>query len=193
MFISTSEIGHLTSCYLCMTWLNWSLNLHTRLWTNSYLIPIQHTSLIFNECLFHLCNCACLNVMCVYSYIWIKPKRFLIILFVFGSVFRHSLFLSFVLTLFFNVSSLFLCWKIRVRVFHESFATWLRVAKLKNAFLAVFGHQAVAFASWPLAKCLDQLFHGYFVSFWSKTPHMTLLWLHLLQTLFFKASTSKPN
>ena len=33
MFISTSEIGHLTSCYLYMTWLNWSLKLHTRLWT----------------------------------------------------------------------------------------------------------------------------------------------------------------
>ena len=43
MFISTSEISHLTSCYLCITWLNWSLKFHTRLWTNSYLIPTHNT------------------------------------------------------------------------------------------------------------------------------------------------------
>ena len=43
MFISTSEIGLLTSCYLCMTWLNWSLKFHTRLWTSSYLIPTHNT------------------------------------------------------------------------------------------------------------------------------------------------------
>ena len=27
----------------------------------------QHTSLMFNECLFHLCGCTCSNVMCVCS------------------------------------------------------------------------------------------------------------------------------
>ena len=27
----------------------------------------QHTSLIFNECLFHLCDCMCSNVICVCS------------------------------------------------------------------------------------------------------------------------------
>ena len=27
----------------------------------------QHTSLIFNECIFHLCVCTCSNVMCVCS------------------------------------------------------------------------------------------------------------------------------
>ena len=43
MFISTSEIGHLTLCYLCMTWLNWSLKLHATLWTNSYLILTHNT------------------------------------------------------------------------------------------------------------------------------------------------------
>ena len=43
MFISTSEISLLTSCYLCMTWLNWSLKFHTRQWTNSYSIPTHNT------------------------------------------------------------------------------------------------------------------------------------------------------
>ena len=140
--------------------------------------------------------------MCVLNHIWIKPKRFLIILFVFGSLFLFFIFLSlivfnFVLNLFFNVSSLFLCWKTGVRVFHELFVTWLQVAKLKNAFLVIrqwisqVAHESLT--SWPLEKCPDQLFHGYFMSFWSKTSHMTLLWLHLPQALFSKASTSKPN
>ena len=31
MFISTSEIGYLTLCYLSMTWLNWSLKFYTGL------------------------------------------------------------------------------------------------------------------------------------------------------------------
>ena len=93
---------------------------------------------MFNECLFHLCDCTCSNVMCVCSIICGSNWKvfFFIILFVFGSVFHHSLFLGFVPSLFINVSSLFLCWKTRIRVFHELFATWLWVAKLKIAFLA---------------------------------------------------------
>ena len=86
--------------------------------------------------------------LCVLKLIMVESKRFLIILFSFESDFIiHFFFLSFVLTLFFNVSSLFLCWKTGVKVFHESFATWLRVMKLKNAYLAIFGHQAVCFSS----------------------------------------------
>ena len=27
----------------------------------------QHTSLMFNKCIFHLCGCTCSNVICVYS------------------------------------------------------------------------------------------------------------------------------
>ena len=41
--ISISNIGHLTSCFLCMTWLNWSLKIYARLWTNSYLILTHNT------------------------------------------------------------------------------------------------------------------------------------------------------
>ena len=68
IFISTNEIDHLTSSYLCMIWLNWSLKFHTRLWTKFILdTHIQHTSLMFNEYLFYLRDCTCLNVMCVHS------------------------------------------------------------------------------------------------------------------------------
>jgi len=41
--------------------------------------------------------------VCVLNLIWINPKRFLIILYVFGSDFYHSLCSCLVFTLFFNV------------------------------------------------------------------------------------------
>ena len=40
------------------------------LWSKDYSTldsHTQHTSLMFNECLFHLCVCTCSNVMCVCS------------------------------------------------------------------------------------------------------------------------------
>ena len=38
MFISIIEINHLISYQLCVTWLNWSLKLHSSLWTIPHLI-----------------------------------------------------------------------------------------------------------------------------------------------------------
>ena len=35
----------------------------------------QHTSLMFNVYLFHLCDCTCSNVMCMLNYLSIKPKK----------------------------------------------------------------------------------------------------------------------
>ena len=35
----------------------------------------QHTRLWFNECLSHLRDCTCLNVMCMFQYLMIKPKK----------------------------------------------------------------------------------------------------------------------
>ena len=35
----------------------------------------QHTRLWFNECLSHLCDCTCSNVMCMLKYLMIKPKK----------------------------------------------------------------------------------------------------------------------
>ena len=46
------------------------LIIETSLWSKDYSTfdtHTQHTSLMFNEYLFHLCDCTCLNVMCVCS------------------------------------------------------------------------------------------------------------------------------
>ena len=44
------------------------LIIEASLWSKDYFTldsHTQHTSLMFNECLFHLCDCTCSNVMCV--------------------------------------------------------------------------------------------------------------------------------
>ena len=51
---------------------------------------------MFSEYLFDLCDCTCLNVICVCSIpCWSNPKIFLSVLFVFGNDFCHSCFESF--------------------------------------------------------------------------------------------------
>ena len=75
ILMSTSEIGYLTLCYLCMTWLNWSLKVYSRLRTIPHLIHTQHTCLMFNKYLIHLLDCTCLNVMCVRSIIYCSTQK----------------------------------------------------------------------------------------------------------------------
>ena len=43
MFIYIIEIDHLISYQLCMSWLNWSLKLHSGLWTIPHLILTHNT------------------------------------------------------------------------------------------------------------------------------------------------------
>ena len=54
------------------------LIIETSLWTKDYSTfdtHTQHTRLLFNECLFHLCNCTCWNVMCILNCLSTKPKN----------------------------------------------------------------------------------------------------------------------
>ena len=47
-------------------------------WTKDYSTfdtHTQHTSLLFNECLFYLCDCTCSNVMFMFNCLSIKPKN----------------------------------------------------------------------------------------------------------------------
>ena len=54
------------------------LIIKTSPWTKDYSTfdtHTQHTRLLFNECLFHLCDCTCSNVMCILNCLSIKPKK----------------------------------------------------------------------------------------------------------------------
>ena len=54
------------------------LIIEASLWTMDFSIfdsHTQHTTLLFNECLFHLCDCTCSNVMYLLNYLLIKPKN----------------------------------------------------------------------------------------------------------------------
>ena len=54
------------------------LIIEASLWTMDYFtfdIHTQHTRLLFNECLFHLCDCTWSNVMCILKCLSIKPKK----------------------------------------------------------------------------------------------------------------------
>ena len=70
------------------------LIIESSLWSKDYSTfdtHTQHTSLMFNEYLFHLCDCTCSNVMCVCSTICgSNQKDFCFFLFAFGSDLYHS-------------------------------------------------------------------------------------------------------
>ena len=70
-----------------MSWLNWSLNLHIRLRTISFLIPTHITHVYVQECHIHLCNCTWLNVFHILNFCWSNTKIFLSILVIFGKSF----------------------------------------------------------------------------------------------------------
>ena len=70
-----------------MTWLNWLLKFHTRLWISSYLTT--HTSHKFNVqwMLISFVCCMCSNVMCILNCLLIKPNFFFIVFYMFLKVF----------------------------------------------------------------------------------------------------------
>ena len=84
MFISIIEIVHLISYQLCMTWLNWSLKLHSSLWTIPHLILTHNTQdfvqiMLISFVIVHVQMwCVCSNTC------WSNPKRFLSVLYVFS-------------------------------------------------------------------------------------------------------------
>ena len=54
------------------------LIIEASLWSKDYFTlntHPQHTRLWFNECLSHLCDCTCSNVMYMLKYLMIKPKN----------------------------------------------------------------------------------------------------------------------
>ena len=99
MLISIIEIVHLTEYQLCMTWLNWSLKLHSGLRT------IPHLILTHNTQDFDSINTSLICVI-VHVQMWcVNPKRFFSVLYVFESDFITFMLLVFVQNAFLCFSS----------------------------------------------------------------------------------------
>ena len=74
------------------------LIIETSLWTKDYSTfdtHIQHTRVLFNKCLFHLCDCTSSNVMCMLNCLSIKPKKIFEYFICFLKVFLYFYVLSF--------------------------------------------------------------------------------------------------
>ena len=64
-------------------------------WTKDYSTVnthTQHTRLLFNECLIHLCDCTWSNVMCILNFLSIKPKKIFEYFICFGKCFYAFVF-----------------------------------------------------------------------------------------------------
>ena len=139
--------------------------------------------------------------VCVLNYIQIKPKRFLIILYVFGSDFYHSLCLCLMLTLFFIVLSKFSAEK-QVSEFlatHSSYSREQRVLatrfgdspshKIHSRIYIKWFHDSLAtyLTTRQSRNTHKQLFKGFFVG------NLFLNLSHPLLNRSFNIFTSKPN
>ena len=124
-----------------MTWLNWSLKLHSKLRTIPHLIYIytQHTFLMLNKYLIHLFDCTCLNVMCVYSSIYGSNQKYFWSFYMYLEVIFITLCVHVLCLHCFSLLKHVLCWKTGVRIFGYSF--WLL------SWVASFGY-----SFWRLAQ-----------------------------------------
>ena len=91
MLISIIEIIYLISYQLCMTWLNWSLKLHSGLRNFSHLILTHNTQDFDSMNAYLICVIVHVQMWCVCSNTcWLNAKRFLSVLFVFETDFILS-------------------------------------------------------------------------------------------------------
>ena len=104
------------------------------------------TSLLFNECLFHLCDCTCSNVMCILNCLLIKSKFFFEYIICFWKCFYAFVFWVFVQIAFFMFFI--------KNYFKDIFARSLRVSSsLENELGKKWKHQMS-----------NRNFHDYFMS-----------------------------
>ena len=82
------------------------LIIEVSLWTKDYFTfdtHTQHIRLMFNKCLFHLCDCTWSNVMCLLNCLSIIPKKIFEYFICFLKWFYAFMFLSFCVNCIFNV------------------------------------------------------------------------------------------
>ena len=121
-----------------MTWLNWSLKLHSRLRTISHLILTQNTQDFCSMNAYFICVIVHVQMWCVYSIACrSNPKKFLSILYFFLKCFYAFVFLSFCSNYIFHVFHQKLLW----RHFREKLATklfpqkWVKAKYWKHKIL----------------------------------------------------------
>ena len=123
--------------------------------------------------------------VCVLIFRWIKPKRFLIILYVFGSDFYHSLCSCNMLTFFFffflNCLSMFYVEKTSVRIFGYLF-WWLASREIQSRFLMT--HFGDLQAARPSHKVTQNVLvtHSWLAS--HETPRISFLKSFFMGNLF---------
>ena len=96
MLISIIEIDYLISYQLCMTWLNWSLKLHSGLRTIPHLTLTHNTQVFDSMNAYLICVIIHVQMWCVCSNTWwSNPKRFFSVFFFFWKWFYTFLVLIF--------------------------------------------------------------------------------------------------
>ena len=131
------------------------LIIEVSLWSKDYSTldtHPQHTRLWFNECLSHLSDCTCSNVMCMLKYLLIKPKKFFECFICFWKWFYT--FMSYVF-----VQNAFLCFSSKIGLGCLARSLRLRASREKglreiNFFILSHrnSHYCVATTSWPTAS-----------------------------------------
>ena len=104
---------------------------------------------MFYECLFYSCVCICSNVMCVLNHMWIKSKRFLFFLLVFGRDLYHPCFSKFF--------KLILCEKLVFWVFSWLISWVSSVASLNGPILKFFNFEQRVSREGPTSKLLAKI------------------------------------
>ena len=101
-----------------MTWLNWSLKFYSRLRTIPHLIHTHTTHMpMFNECLIHLFDCTCLNVMCVCSSLYGSNQKDFWSFYIYLEVIFITLCVHVICLLCFSLFKHVLCWKNKCQKF----------------------------------------------------------------------------
>ena len=141
---------------------------------------------------YFICVIVRVQMWCVYAQSYMDQTKKIFDHFIcIWKCFYHSLFLSFVLNFFFNVLSLFCCWKTGVRVFRESFVSCSRLGYESWSWKMHFWHSGRNFREYLTSNSWVHSSQNSQISYF-----MGILWVFgpkLLIWLFYDSILSKPS
>ena len=114
---------------------------------------------MFNECLFHLCDCTCTNVMCILNFLMIKYKNIFEYFICFWKCFY-----VFVCSEFFQTVNFFLVEKLFQKHFHEYESTHENEEAIFSIFWNLHREFRNCFTSRSYPRNLSRCFRGHFTS-----------------------------